>query len=851
MIAVFGCGLGVPVRIALDDGVVGVDGSGKARALGALLGFCAFAAVVISAAYIAWVRRSAAVTCGLIVCTIVLSSGPILVDESGEETLVGARLWWGILAAFFGLVGYGIRLWQWSRDAACDRHTAASEKGTASWAVALSRAINALRLDSARVPPTMVSMPSARTVMSFLIGLLLMAANAAATWSIVVVDLVTGEVAVGIATCLTGFDLRPNTVVIVPGRGAAAAQSFVGPLSLRQLIRDGFLTGDSANQILQALANADGGHQSRQYGIVSLTGGEATFTGSGAGAWAGGVVGQSGNLRYAIQGNILTGQPVVTAAEQALVTTPGGLPDKLMAAMEAARAMGGDGRCSCSQFSPTACGSPPPSFNKSSHIALMIVSRPSDVDAPCGAALGCGAGDYWLDLNVANQPASAPDPVLTLQGLFQTWKQSQVGRPDHYASTATITNSVIRANGLDEAVVNVELRDAQNNPLGNSLPLDVQLSADSTVADVVFSPVSALPDGTYEFTVRGALRAGTAALDISVTDTRGRVGIWPRPVVTLEDMFGACGAGAVPDGQGGALTALKVNGSGGVDRVVEVGFSQPFSLTLSAPVVSTPAFPVGMFALWAHAGIPAAGATLPLGAAPNALCFTPSPLLAGAPTALVADSFGLGSPVFAAPAPFTLSVPGLPVLLDAVLQGAVVVDAQGTFAATNAVFLRIQSLPPPVITSVSPFAPAAGQLVTVAGSAFAPGIAAAIDGVLVPLTYISPSLVSFTMPAGASCDATLVLGNPGGSSDATPLNGSPTITNLPFSSGPAAGGNTFIVIGQNLAGCTVTVGGSPLVPIAQTAVSIVGSAPPGSPGPAAVVITSPSGCQTTGTYTYQ
>ena len=117
------------------------------------------------------------------------------------------------------------------------------------------------------------------------------------------------------------------------------------------------MTGDSAAQILQALANADGGHQSRQYGIVSLTGGEETFTGTGAGAWAGGVVGQSGNLRYAIQGNILTGQPVVTAAEQALVTTPGGLPDKLMAAMEAARAMGGDGRCSCSQFSPTACGS--------------------------------------------------------------------------------------------------------------------------------------------------------------------------------------------------------------------------------------------------------------------------------------------------------------------------------------------------------------------------------------------------------------------------------------------------------------------------------------------------------------
>ncbi|MEC7724043.1 MAG: hypothetical protein VYD05_00920, partial [Planctomycetota bacterium] len=74
-----------------------------------------------------------------------------------------------------------------------------------------------------------------RALLAFLASLFLLASNALATWSIVVVNVVTGEVAVGIATCLTGFDLRPNTVVVVPGRGVAAAQSFVGPLSLRQL----------------------------------------------------------------------------------------------------------------------------------------------------------------------------------------------------------------------------------------------------------------------------------------------------------------------------------------------------------------------------------------------------------------------------------------------------------------------------------------------------------------------------------------------------------------------------------------------------------------------------------------
>ena len=485
-------------------------------------------------------------------------------------------------------------------------------------------------------------MPSLRVVVTFCLGLLLFAAPASATWSIVIVNLVTGEVAVGIATCLTGFDLRPNTVVIVPGHGAAAAQSFVGPLSLRQMIRDGLLNGESAIQILASLAAADGGHQSRQYGIVSLTGGEETFTGTGAGSWAGGVVGQVGDFRYAIQGNVLTGQPVITAAEQAVLTTPGDLPDKLMAAMEAARSMGGDGRCSCSGINPTACGSPPATFTKSSHIALMIVSRPSDVDAPCSGGLGCGAGDYWLDLNVANQSAAALDPVLQLQSMFNTWKANQVGRPDHYESVVSLSGTTIRANGIDTVTATVEIRDEQGTPLGNALPLTVGLAPNSTVSNITFGPAVAQPNGTYTFTMQGNLDAGVAVLDIAVSDSFGRVGIWPRPMLTVLDLFGACGAGAVPDGQGGALAALKINGSAGNDRVVEVGYAQPFTLTLDPPIGGPSGFPVGLFALWVNNGQPLPGSVLPLSAAGGAMCFTPSLLAPGAPNVLLADSFGLG-----------------------------------------------------------------------------------------------------------------------------------------------------------------------------------------------------------------
>ena len=68
-----------------------------------------------------------------------------------------------------------------------------------------------------------------------------------------------------------------------------------------------------------------------------------------------------GDIVYAVQGNVLTGPAVITAAEQAIRTTPGDLAEKLMAAMEASRFFGGDGRCSCNGNSPTQCGAPPAS----------------------------------------------------------------------------------------------------------------------------------------------------------------------------------------------------------------------------------------------------------------------------------------------------------------------------------------------------------------------------------------------------------------------------------------------------------------------------------------------------------
>src|SRR5690606_6293128 len=106
----------------------------------------------------------------------------------------------------------------------------------------------------------------------------LAASPAAATWSILLVDTRTGEVALGSATCLTGFDLRANTPVLITGVGGCTAQSFVDSTGQnRAFIRDHIALGTDPADILTLLATFDSGHQTRQYGFADVQGRTATF----------------------------------------------------------------------------------------------------------------------------------------------------------------------------------------------------------------------------------------------------------------------------------------------------------------------------------------------------------------------------------------------------------------------------------------------------------------------------------------------------------------------------------------------------------------------------------------------
>ena len=693
-----------------------------------------------------------------------------------------------------------------------------------------------------------------RVVAAFLLALVL-AGPVSATWSIVIVNLVTGEVGIGIATCLSGFDLQPNAMVVVPGFGVAAAQSFVGPLSLRELIRAQLLAGTPPAQILQLLATQDGGHQTRQYGIAAAYGGAVTFTGLQAFAWAGGVTGQTGDYVYAIQGNILTGSPVVTAAEAALIATSGDMAEKLMAAMDAARLMGGDGRCSCSSTNPTGCGAPPAFFQTSALCGSIIVSRPGDPDALCNGGQGCTAGVYYMDLNVANQPSNAVDAVLQLQSLFNQFRQAKLGKADHFLSTVTFATPELRADGVDQTTARVTLRDWQGTPLASGGALvTVAVAPGSPAPAGGVGAVVDNGDGTYDFSVTAGTVPGTLRLRVLVDEGNGPIRLGPDPEIEVGSPFGPAGEGTVDAPGGGLVDLLRVNGSSGFRRVVMNGVAQPVTLSFDAPPASSGgALYAAHFVLFAKVGAPQQADLFPLSPAIGTLVFAPPPLTNGPGEFVVADSFGpLPMTVYPAPpTPWIATLPGgLPAAVDLMLQGVVIENPPVGLAVTNAVHLRTVLLPPPSIAAVTPSNALPGTSVTVTGQNFQPGIAVVVGGQQAAPSAITATSVVFTMPAGAGCAAVLSLTNVDGQSAQATMNPNPLPVIIPYPSGPAAGGTLFVVIGSNLLGATATIGGVPAALVANSATALAVTTPPGTPGPTTVVITSPAGCTATVAYTY-
>jgi len=357
------------------------------------------------------------------------------------------------------------------------------------------------------------------------------APDAQATWSIVIADSETKEIAVGTVTCLTSYDLLAIVPVVVVGRGAAAVQASGDFNGIRRpIIFEHLMLGTPPEEILAILAGISG-HQSRQYGIADTLGRMVTFTGTSCYQWAGGVVGTDGTMVYAIQGNILAGDCVVPAIEQAVLETEGDIPAKLMAGMQAARQTGGDGRCSCSPFDPTGCGCPPSSFDKAGHIGGMIVVRIGDTDDPVCNANGCADGDYFMRLNVPYQNSGNPDPVIQLQELFDLWRTDLIGRPDAVQSTVAFDPETIPPNGTATTTMHITLLDWRGEPLDVGIQdLTVQHGPESDDISSI-GDVTDHGDGTFSVAITAGTSPGTDRFTVTADDGIRPVVLMPSPTL--------------------------------------------------------------------------------------------------------------------------------------------------------------------------------------------------------------------------------------------------------------------------------------------------------------------------------
>lgn len=270
-----------------------------------------------------------------------------------------------------------------------------------------------------------------RRLVAALFCSLILPATAHATWSVIAVDASTGRVVIASATCVNQDDmfLMGVQAVVVPGRGVAACQAGVdGTHQNQMLVYREMQKGTSPERIIELLS-ADPAFQSRQFGIVDLKGRSAGHSGLTNGYVTQDIQGQvpGTQIYYSIQGNILRPGEVVPNAVKAFLNTNGAMTDRVMAAMEAADASGGDSRCTC-PTTPDASNAIP-CDGRTAYVAYMLMAEKNDTNGDSH-----NNGKYTMYLTVDQPEKGGPNaikagenlnPVKTLRMRYDAWRKTQ------------------------------------------------------------------------------------------------------------------------------------------------------------------------------------------------------------------------------------------------------------------------------------------------------------------------------------------------------------------------------------------------------------------------------------------
>lgn len=157
------------------------------------------------------------------------------------------------------------------------------------------------------------------------------------TWSILVRDTATG--ALGAAVASRFFAVGALCIHVEGGVAALATQALVNPMyAVHAMPR--LRAGGAPCEVLAALVGDDPGREQRQLHVLDAQGRLAQHTGAGCVGWAGHVQGAD----VSVAGNMLAGADVVARTRDAFLAAAGSLAERLLTAMEAGEAAGGDKR---------------------------------------------------------------------------------------------------------------------------------------------------------------------------------------------------------------------------------------------------------------------------------------------------------------------------------------------------------------------------------------------------------------------------------------------------------------------------------------------------------------------------
>jgi uncharacterized Ntn-hydrolase superfamily protein len=244
--------------------------------------------------------------------------------------------------------------------------------------------------------------------------------KAISTFSIVAFDEAAGDVGVAVASKF----LAAGAVVpwASAGAGAVATQSYAnasfGPKGLA-MMREGV----SAAEALKILLADDDDPGRRQVGLVDIRGNAAAHTGANCPGWAGHVTGPG----FAVQGNLLAAEDVVKAMVASYQSTTGALSERLLRALSAGDASGGDrrGRQAAALFVAR---------EKGGYLGfsdILVDLRVDDHPDPLGELT------RLLDLHELYFGSSPPEEKLIIDGLLLVELKAMMHRAGHYHGEMT------------------------------------------------------------------------------------------------------------------------------------------------------------------------------------------------------------------------------------------------------------------------------------------------------------------------------------------------------------------------------------------------------------------------------